>query len=70
IQAAQIGHAEGDDRFASDSLVIAAQRDGFREDGVQPADVADETAPDEEAIAALKRQRLATLAERSKKLSK
>ncbi|MFT3697638.1 MAG: hypothetical protein QM831_31125 [Kofleriaceae bacterium] len=67
IQAAQVGHSEGDDRFASDSLVMKAQRDGFREDGPTVSDAADETATDDEAASALKRQRLATLMARNKR---
>jgi hypothetical protein len=62
IQRDQIGHDDDNNpRFASDSLVMAAQRDGFRED---PADdpLADEAALEDEATAAVKRQRLATLA--------
>lgn len=57
----QVGH--GDDtapRFANDSLVMAAQRDGFPDDG--PADaVVDDHVIDDETSAATKRQRLATL---------
>jgi hypothetical protein len=66
IAQAQVGHAEDDgNRFASDSLVMQAQRDGFRETGTSPADVAQTTNEDDEAAVALKRQRLVTLAARS-----
>jgi len=60
----QVGHDEDSvQRFASDSLVMAAQRDGFREDGPtldEPID--SELVIEDEATAAIKRQRLATLA--------
>ncbi len=59
----QIGH--GDDsspRFANESLVMAAQRDGFREEG-PTLDEAVEI--EDEATRAAKRQRLATLAARA-----
>ena len=60
IAQAQTGHDENDSlRFASDSLVMQAQRDGFRE----PA--ADANADDDETRRAEKRQRLATLAARA-----
>lgn len=63
IQREQIGH--GDDsnpRFASDSLVMAAQREGFPDDGPTVDEALDDTAIDDEAAVATKRQRLATLA--------
>jgi hypothetical protein len=65
IAKAQTGH--GDDsspRFANDSLVMAAQRDGFREEG--PTLDADLDLEDE-ATRAVKRQRLATLAARAQR---
>jgi hypothetical protein len=60
IQQDQIGHEDdAAPRFANDSLVMAAQRDGFREDGP----TLDESVEiDDETTAATKRQRLATLA--------
>ena len=60
----QVGHEDDSvQRFPSDSLVMAAQRDGFREDGPtldEPID--SELVIEDEAAAATKRQRLATLA--------
>jgi hypothetical protein len=56
----QIGHEDDNNpRFANDSLVMAAQRGGFRE---EPEDTIDEALVDDETTAATKRQRLATLA--------
>ena len=64
IQREQVGH--GDDtapRFANDSLVMAAQRDGFPEDGPTLDDaLGDDKSIDDETSAATKRERLATLA--------
>lgn len=64
IQRDQVGH--GDDtapRFANDSLVMAAQRDGFPDDGpTLPDALADDHVIDDETMAATKRQRLVTLA--------
>jgi hypothetical protein len=64
IQRDQVGH--GDDtalRFANDSLVMAAQRDGFADDGATREDaLADDNAIDDETSVVAKRQRLATLA--------
>ena len=64
IQREQVGH--GDDnapRFANDSLVMAAQRDGFPDDGPTLDDaLGDDRSIDDEASAATKRERLATLA--------
>lgn len=64
IQRDQVGHGdENNPRFASESLVMAAQKDGFREDTPSMADPIDsEYVIDDEATAALKRQRLATMA--------
>ena len=59
----QIGH--GDDsspRFPNESLVMAAQRDNFREEGPTLDEALD---IDDEATRAAKRQRLATLAARA-----
>lgn len=66
ITQAQIGHEDdGPGRFASDSLVMAAQRDNFREQGTTPEDAADEHATDDESAAADRRARIATLAARA-----
>ena len=65
IAKAQIGHAEHDDRFASDSLVIKAQRDNFREAGPTIEEAVDETAVEDEAFQAQRRERLATLTARA-----
>jgi hypothetical protein len=57
----QIGHEDDNNpRFANDSLVMAAQRGGFREEPGE--DPIDEALVDDETTAATKRQRLATLA--------
>jgi len=66
IQRDQIGHNEDaeDPRFASDSLVMAAQRDGFRQRAPALDEVTEEVAVDDEAAAALKRERLRALAAR------
>lgn len=61
----QIGH--GDDsspRFPNESLVMAAQRDGFREEGPTLDEAID---IEDEATRAAKRQRLATLAARAQR---
>ncbi|GEM_PF-3909871 len=59
----QIGHEDDNNpRFASDSLVMAAQRDGFREEGPT---LDEEVVVDAEVTSAAKRQRLATLAARA-----
>ena len=61
----QIGH--GDDsspRFANESLVMAAQRDNFREEGPSLDEAID---IEDEATRAAKRQRLATLAARAQR---
>lgn len=68
IQQAQTGHDEEQGmRFANDSLVMAAQRDNFRD---APEDTIDEHVVDDESTAAAKRQRLATLAARNEALSR
>ena len=65
ISQAQTGHDEEKSlRFASDSLVMAAQRDGFREDGPTIDEAVEETLIDDETVRAEKRARLATLAAR------
>jgi hypothetical protein len=51
-------------RFADQSLVMAAQRDGFREDGPTLDDVVEDHLIEDETVRASKRQRLATLAAR------
>lgn len=62
IAQAQTGHGEdGNPRFANESLVMAAQRDGVRE--IAPL-VDDEDVIETEAASAAKRQRLVTLAAR------
>lgn len=59
----QIGHEDDNNpRFASESLVMAAQRDGFREEGPT---IDEEVIVDAEVTSAAKRQRLATLAARA-----
>lgn len=64
IARAQIGHDEDDDRFASDSLVMKAQQENFREAGPSIAEVVDDTVVEDEASQAVRRERLATLAAR------
>jgi hypothetical protein len=69
IAQAQTGHDEESTlRFASDSLVMAAQKDGFREDGPSLDDAADETTTEDETLRAERRRRLATLAARAQQL--
>lgn len=59
----QIGHDDDNNpRFASDSLVMAAQKDGFREEGPT---IDEEVIVEAEVVSAAKRQRLATLAARA-----
>jgi hypothetical protein len=60
IKQAQTGHDEESTRFPNDSLVMQAQRAGFREGPGE--DTIDEAVIDAETTAATKRQRLATLA--------
>jgi hypothetical protein len=64
IEREQIGHDDGSTpRFASDSLVMAAQREGFVDDGPTLIDPVDsELVIEDETTAAAKRQRLVTLA--------
>jgi len=67
IAQAQTGHDENDAlRFPSDSLVMAAQQDGFRENAVTLEDAVDDNREDDETRRAEKRQRLATLAARAR----
>jgi acetyl esterase/lipase len=71
LQQAQIGHDEDQSlRFPSDSLVIAAQRDGFREDGVTLDEAVTEHSVEDEATRAEKAARLATLAARARQRSR
>ena len=67
IKQAHTGHDE-DDRtmFPNESLVMRAQRDGFREDGTTMDEVLDDNAVVDAATAAEKKQRLATLVARSR----
>lgn len=66
ISKAQTGHdEESTKRFPSDSLVMAAQRDGFRENGATMDDVLEETRVDDEAALAERKARLTTLAARA-----
>ncbi len=66
IAQAQTGHDEEPTRrFPNDSLVMAAQRDGFRDEGPTIDEGIDELAVDDEATLALKRERVATLAARA-----
>ncbi|NVB81276.1 MAG: hypothetical protein HOV81_22965 [Kofleriaceae bacterium] len=66
ISQAQTGHADEEAglRFASDSLVMAAQRDNFRDNGATIDDVVEERTVDDAAAAAERRARLSTLAAR------
>jgi hypothetical protein len=69
IAQAQTGHDEDNNtRFANESLVMRAQRDGFREGPGE--DTIDEAVIDTEATLAVKRQRLATLAARNEALAR
>jgi hypothetical protein len=63
ISQAQTGHDEGaTTRFASDSLVMDAQRDGFRDEGPTIDEAVEDHVIDDETVRAERRQRLATLA--------
>lgn len=64
IQREQVGHDDDNaPRFANDSLVMAAQRDGFPDDGPTVDDaLGEERSLDDDTSAVAKRQRLATLA--------
>ena len=53
-------------RFPNDSLVMAAQRDNFRDDGPTLDDATEEHAVDDETARVDRRARLATLAARNK----
>ena len=66
IAQAQTGHdEESTRRFASDSLVMAAQRDGFPDEAPTIEVAIDDNVIDDESVKAEKRQRLATLAARN-----
>jgi hypothetical protein len=70
IRQAQTGHDEEHGmRFPNDSLVMAAQRAGFPDDGPTIDETVDEQHLEDEAANAAKRQRLATLAARSAALA-
>lgn len=66
ITQAQTGHDEESRRFPSDSLVMAAQRDGFRDDGPTIDEAVEEHAVEDEATSAERKARLATLAARAR----
>ena len=69
IAQAQTGHDEEQSmRFPSESLVMQAQREGFREDGVTMDDVIEESKLVDEAGEAERQQRLRTLAARAQQL--
>ena len=69
LSQAQTGHDEESTlRFASDSLVMAAQRDGFRERGSSFEEAIAETSDEDETVHAERRQRLATVAARARQL--
>jgi hypothetical protein len=67
IAQAQTGHDEGaSTRFPNDSLVMAAQRDGFRDDGPTIDEAVDDHTIVDETVKAERRQRLATVAARAR----
>jgi len=67
ISQAQTGHDEGtSQRFPNESLVMAAQRDGFRDDGPTLDEAVEEHSIDDEANKAERRSRLATVAARAR----
>ena len=70
IAQAQTGHGDEDGmrRFASDSLVMAAQRDGFPDDGPTLVDGVEENAIEDESTRAERKARLATLAARARQV--
>ena len=70
ISQAQTGHDEGTSgRFPSDSLVLQAQRDGFRDDGPTIDEAVEEHSVEDEAARAERKARLATLAARARQQS-
>lgn len=66
ISQAQTGHADEEAglRFASDSLVMAAQRDNFRDAGATLDEAVEETSVEDAAAQTERRARLTTLAAR------
>lgn len=67
ITQAQTGHEEGPSgRFPSDSLVMQAQRDGFRDDGPTIDESVEEHTVEDESARAERKARLATLAARAR----
>jgi hypothetical protein len=67
LQQAQVGHGDDNNpRFPSESLVMQAQRDGFRDDGVTIDEAVTEHSVEDEAARAEKAARLATLAARAR----
>jgi hypothetical protein len=71
ISQAQTGHDEGTSgRFPSDSLVLQAQRDGFRDDGPTIDEAVEEHSIEDEATRAERKSRLATLAARARQQPK
>jgi hypothetical protein len=67
LQQAQVGHDEDQSmRFPSDSLVMQAQAEGFRDDGVTLDDAITEHSVEDEATRAEKAARLRTLAARAR----
>jgi hypothetical protein len=66
ITQAQVGHGEESARFANDSLVMQAQRDGFPDDGPTIDQAVEEHSIEDEASRAEKKSRLATLAARAR----
>lgn len=67
LQQAQVGHDEDQSmRFPSESLVMQAQAEGFREDGVTLDDTVAESSIQDDTVRAEKAARLATLAARAR----
>lgn len=67
IAQAQTGHEEGNSpRFANESLVMAAQRDGFPDDGPTINEAVEEHSIEDETARAERKARLATLAARAR----
>jgi len=71
IAQAQTGHDEEPARrFPNDSLVMAAQRDGFRDEGPTIDESIDDPVVEDEATLAMRRERAATLAARAQARTK
>jgi hypothetical protein len=67
LQQAQVGHGDDNNpRFPSESLVMQAQRDGFRDEGVTLDEAVTEHTIEDESARAEKAARLATLAARAR----